>query len=89
MTFISTFQTKYFRPTLLIIILFFNQIALQAQGIDETIDTALRPLADGLSRFIFFSVTIFGAEVPLIVMWLVSAAVFFTVYFNFLNITGF
>ena len=89
MTVISAFQKKYFRPIFLLIFLLLNQISLQAQGIDETINSALRPLSDGLNSFIFFSVTIFGAEVPLIVLWLVSAAVFFTFYFNFLNITGF
>ena len=89
MTSISTFQQKYFRPIFLLILLLLNQISLQAQGIDETINTALRPLSDGLNSFIFYSVTIFGAEVPLIVLWLVSAAIFFTFYFNFLNFTGF
>ena len=60
-----------------------------AQGFDEQINAALRPLADGLSDFIFFSLPIFGVDVPLIIVWLIGAAVFFTVYFNFLNFTGF
>lgn len=58
-------------------------------GIDEQINAWVRPLADGLSKFIFFSVELFGADVPLIVLWLFGAAVFFTFYFNFLNVTGF
>ena len=56
---------------------------------DERINTALQPLADGLSRFIFYSIPIGEAELPLIVLWLVGAAIFFTFYFKFLNITGF
>lgn len=60
-----------------------------AQGIDETINQAVRPLADGLSRFVFYSVKMFGADVPLIVLWLFGAAVFFTIYLNFLNFRGF
>ena len=62
---------------------------LAAQGFDERINAALRPIADGLSDFIFFSLPIFGTDVPLIIVWLIGAAVFFTVYFNFLNFTGF
>ena len=57
--------------------------------IDETINQALRPLADGLSQFIFYEITIGGISFPWIVMWLIVAAVFFTVYFNFLNLRGF
>ena len=85
MVLISAFQKKYVKLISLFLLLFSNQFSLQAQGIDETINAAMQPMADGLSRFIFFSVPIFGAEVPLIVLWLVSAAVFFTFYFNFLN----
>ena len=57
--------------------------------IDQLINQALRPLADALSRFIFYEISIFGFSFPWIVMWLVLAAVFFTVYFNFLNLRGF
>ena len=59
------------------------------EGIDQQINDLLRPLADGLSSFIFYAVEIFGTEVPLIVIWLVAAALFFTIYFRFLNISGF
>jgi len=58
-------------------------------SIDETINQALRPIADALSNFIFFEITIFGTSFPLIVMWLVVAAAFFTIYFNFINFRGF
>ena len=57
--------------------------------IDQTINEALRPFSDALSRFIFYEVTVFGISFPWIVMWLIVAAVFFTVYFNFLNLRGF
>ena len=57
--------------------------------IDQTIDEALRPIADGLSAFVFFEIPIFGIGVPLIIIWLIFAAAFFTVYFRFLNVRGF
>jgi len=42
-----------------------------------------------LSNFIFYKVTILGTAMPLIVLWLIGAAIFFTFYFNFLNLKGF
>jgi AGCS family alanine or glycine:cation symporter len=56
---------------------------------NEQIDTLLRPLAQFLKNFIFFEVSIGGIQFPLIVMWLAVAALFFTVYFGFINIRGF
>lgn len=67
----------------------FLPLAVAARGVDETINETLRPVADGLSQFIFYSVEIFGTDVPLIVLWLFGAAVFFTFYFKFLNLRGF
>ncbi|MEE3331534.1 MAG: alanine/glycine:cation symporter family protein [Myxococcota bacterium] len=58
-------------------------------GIDAQIDAALRPLADAVSSFVFFSVPILGTDVPLVVAWLVVAALFCTVYLRFVCITGF
>ena len=56
---------------------------------DRFIDAAMRPIADVVSAFIFFSVPVLGADVPLIVVWLVAGGVFFTVYLRFVNVRGF
>ena len=58
-------------------------------SIDQTIDAAMRPIADLVASFIFYSVPLFGADVPLIVIWLVAGGVFFTAYFRFVNLRGF
>jgi alanine or glycine:cation symporter, AGCS family len=58
-------------------------------GIDSLIDSTMRPIADLASGFIFFSVPMFGADIPLIVIWLIAGGVFFTVYFRFINMRGF
>jgi AGCS family alanine or glycine:cation symporter len=58
-------------------------------NIDQSIDAAMRPLADAVATFIFYAVPIFGTEVPLIVIWLIAGGVFFTTYFKFVNIRGF
>lgn len=89
MTLFSSFQKKITSYLLLLICLIFYPSSLFAQGIDATINATLRPFADALNRFIFYSVTMFDTEVPLIVLWLISAAIFFTFYFKFLNISGF
>ena len=62
---------------------------LSASGIDASINAAVQPITNLLSSFIFYEVEIFGASMPLIVLWLIGAAIFFTGYFNFLNLRGF
>ena len=57
--------------------------------IDQTINAAVQPLTDALSAFIFYSVHIGGADLPLIVCWLIAGALFFTAYLGFINLTGF
>ncbi|MEH6551552.1 MAG: alanine/glycine:cation symporter family protein [Pseudomonadales bacterium] len=60
----------------------------RSANIDEAINSAIAPLTELVSGFIFYSVEIYGAQLPLIVLWLVAAAVFFTFYFGFLNFRG-
>lgn len=57
--------------------------------VEEAINSFFDPLADAVSGAIFYAPTIFGAEVPLIVFWLVAAAAIFTVYFRGIQWTGF
>jgi AGCS family alanine or glycine:cation symporter len=58
-------------------------------GIDEFINQSVQPLSSLVSSIVFFSVPILGVNVPLVVMWLVFAAFYFTFYFRFLNFRGF
>lgn len=57
--------------------------------VDQTIDQAMRPVADAVAGFIFYGVPLLGAELPLIVAWLVLGGLFFTLYLRFINIRGF
>ncbi len=61
----------------------------QRASIDAEIDALMLPVADAASNFIFFSVPMFGTDVPLIVLWLIAGGVFFTLYLNFINFRGF
>jgi AGCS family alanine or glycine:cation symporter len=62
---------------------------VHAAGIDQNINEFVQPLTDTVANFIFYKAEIFGTQMPLIVLWLLIAAIFFTFYFGFLNIRGF
>ena len=57
--------------------------------IDQLIDGAMRPVADAVSGVVFFTLPLLGADLPLIVLWLVAGGVFFTLYLRFINLRGF
>ncbi len=60
-----------------------------AAGIDETINTLVQPITDIVAAIVFFKIPVFGAQLPLVVLWLVVGAVFFTFYMGFINLRGF
>ncbi|CAM3905173.1 alanine/glycine:cation symporter family protein [Corynebacterium frankenforstense] len=55
--------------------------------IDELVESVVGPVADVLSAIVFAEIPVFGG-VPLIVLWLMVAAVFFTVWLKFQPVTG-
>ena len=58
-------------------------------GFDETINDATAPVAALIGKIVFFKIPIFGADLPVVVLWLVVGAVFFTFRMGFINLTGF
>lgn len=58
-------------------------------GIDQAIDQAFAPIATFVSEIVFFSLPIAGAEIPLIVVWLIAVATYFTVVLGGINVRGF
>ncbi|MBA2746642.1 MAG: sodium:alanine symporter family protein, partial [Flavisolibacter sp.] len=60
------------------------------KGIDQRIDEWFRPIADAVVGVVFFEVP-FGnnIRIPFIVILLVIGALFFTLYFSFINIRKF
>lgn len=75
--------------SLLSLCLLLSSLPASAAGIDATINAAMQPITEAVAGFIFFEVSVFGNQLPLIILWLIGAAVFFTFYFNFLNLRGF
>lgn len=83
-------STKLSLNTLLLTLLgCFAPATVLANSIDETINAWMAPISKAVADIVFYSVPVFGTQLPLVVVWLVLAAVFFTFYFNFLNISGF
>jgi AGCS family alanine or glycine:cation symporter len=58
-------------------------------SLDVRISAAVQPLSDALAGAIFYSVHVAGIDIPLIVGWLITAALIFTFYFRFIQLRGF
>ncbi len=62
---------------------------LAPADMDQAMDARFGPFAKSISEIVFLSIEIRGAELPLIVLWLIVGAVFFTFYLRFINLRGF
>lgn len=61
-----------------------------AEGVDEKINEVVGPYLNGFTNLIFSQIPFFGGvTVPWVVIWLVIAATFFTIYFKFINLRSF
>lgn len=60
-----------------------------AAGLDQAVESFMAPITASLSAFVFYKLSLFGYQVPWIVLWLAVAASFFTLYLGFINIRGF
>ena len=58
---------------------------MNLSNLDAAVDAWVGPAAAQLSSVVFYSVSLFGSDVPLIVLWLAIAALYFTLYFRFIN----
>jgi alanine or glycine:cation symporter, AGCS family len=61
--------------------------------VDETVNNIFQPLVDFLSAILFFDPFAaiglnLGVKIPFIIIWLISGALFFTIYFKFINVRG-
>ena len=63
--------------------------AQEASGVDEAINAAIAPISNAIVNVVFFAVPVGEADLPLIVVWLVVAAAFATLYFNFISFRAF
>lgn len=71
-------------------LLFSGHVQAADGGLDMAINAAFKPIADAVSWLVFYPIPVgFGITLPFVVLWLVLAAMFFTVYFGFINLRGF
>src|SRR4051812_951224 len=56
---------------------------------DDRINAWLAPVADWFGKVIFLSVPVAGADLPLIMVWLIMGGVVCTLAFRFVNLRGF
>ncbi len=61
----------------------------EESGIDAEINAITAPLAAFIGKIVFFKINVFGAALPLVVLWLVIGGVFFTVYTRFIGLRAF
>jgi AGCS family alanine or glycine:cation symporter len=59
------------------------------QGLDERINEAVEPIARAVAGIVFYPIPIAGIDVPIVLMVLIGAATYFTIYFGFPNFTKF
>ena len=52
--------------------------------IDETINEAFKPIASAFNDLVFYSIPIGESQLPLIVVWLIAGALYFTFYLRLL-----
>ena len=60
----------------------------QEKTLDQTINEIVSPVSNAIASTVFYSVPVAGTQFPLIVGWLVIAAVIFTLYFGFIQFRG-
>src|SRR5688572_16116753 len=72
------------------ILVFAQETPVKEKGLDQKIDEAFKPIADAVGKVVFFEVPITGTvNFPFIVLLLIAGALFFTIYFSFINIRHF
>ena len=57
--------------------------------VDETINQAFKPIASAFNDLVFYSIPIGESQLPLIVVWLIAGALYFTFYLKLINVRGF
>ena len=55
---------------------------------NDILDQYFSPFAEWLASVVFYPLPMLGTEVPVIVLWLIIAGIFFTLWLKFLNVRG-
>jgi alanine or glycine:cation symporter, AGCS family len=72
------------------VLVFAQEAPAKEKGLDQKIDAAFKPIADAVGKVVFFEVPLSSTiNFPFIVLLLIAGALFFTIYFSFVNIRHF
>jgi len=75
--------------TVFLAIIPFLTFAQENLSIDEQIEKGFKPIADFFTHWVFFPIKIAGLDVPIVIIILLLAALYFTIYNRFANIRFF
>lgn len=59
-----------------------------AFNLDAQIEKYVTPASDKIYHIMFFPVVILGVKIPIIILWILAAGLFFTFYFRWIGIWG-
>lgn len=59
-----------------------------AFNVDAEIEKYVAPVSDKISSVIFFPINIMGVDIPVIILWILVAGLFFTIYLNGVALWG-
>ena len=59
------------------------------EDINESVNEIMQPITETVESIVFFSFKVGDNSIPFVLVWLILGALFFTIYFNFINISGF
>lgn len=81
-------KKKLFSLLLLVIpFITFAQESTSKISMDERIEAWFKPISDVVSSVVFYPISIVGTEVPIVIILLLLAALYFTLYNRFANFT--
>ncbi len=72
----------------LIAILIMNIQQAFAFNVDAFMDNTVAPVSDAIAKVIFTTVPLPGGEIPVIILWILFAGIFFTIYFKGVAVWG-
>ena len=75
--------------TFILLSFYLQSFYSHSSTIDESVNEFLSPISNLVAGTVFYSVNLGDFSFPLIVVWLIVAALYCTFYFRFINIKGF
>ncbi|GJL84676.1 MAG: alanine glycine permease [Micavibrio sp.] len=65
------------------------EVEAEVTGIDAKIDAFFQPFSEAIASIVFYSASLGGHDIKVILIWLVLVSLFFTFYLGFINVRYF